>query len=225
MSVTKHHPQRAVRLWVLGIGALFSGAALLAHILSGIALPLALALTVTILLIVVGLVWRRTSLAERRPLLDRVMIGLMAGIAATLVYDVAKWSLAHLDPSPYNPFEALPMFGLLLTGPAAPAGLRLAAGVAFHLINGSAFGIAYCFLFGRRGMLPGIAWGIFLELFQLTLYPGWLDIRTYDEFARISALSHVVYGAVLGWSCRYGLERLERQRTHSAIPPTGSTDR
>ena len=51
-------------------------------------------------------------------------------------------------------------------------------------------------------------WGLFLETFQLTLYPGWLDIRTYSEFATISALSHVVYGATLGLLARAILPRL-----------------
>ena len=67
------------------------------------------------------------------------------------------------------------------------------------------FGVAYVFLFARdgaisggRALATGVAWGIFLELFQLTLYPGWLDIRAYKEFAMISALGHVVYGATLG---------------------------
>jgi hypothetical protein len=60
----------------------------------------------------------------------------------------------------------------------------------------------YCVLFGRRGVPGGIAWGVFLEAFQLTLFPGWLDIRAYREFVQISALSHIVYGATLGFLCK-----------------------
>jgi hypothetical protein len=44
-------------------------------------------------------------------------------------------------------------------------------------------------------------------MFQLTLYPGWLNIRLYAEFAQISAISHVVYGLVLGKACQVGLGR------------------
>jgi hypothetical protein len=209
VAVTERRPRPRRLHWALGAGALFSGAALLAHILAGIALPLALALTAVLLLLVVWSVWRRAAAAERQRLTGRAVIGLGAGVAATLTYDVAKYALAQWDPSPYNPFEAIRVFGLLLTGPAAPAGLSLAAGIAFHLLNGIAFGIAFCFLFGRRGIIAGIGWGLFLELFQLTLYPGWLDIRFYDEFVRISALSHAVYGAVLGWGCQAGLRRWE----------------
>jgi hypothetical protein len=53
-----------------------------------------------------------------------------------------------------------------------------------------------------------MAWGAVLEVFQLTLYPGWLDIRAYQEFAQISALSHLAYGATLGWSARTGIDRI-----------------
>lgn len=214
VAVTERRPRRQWLHWALGVGALFSGAALLAHILAGIALPLALALTAALLLLAVWSVWRRAAPAERQQLIGRAVIGLGAGVAATLTYDVAKYGLAQWDPSPYNPFEAIRVFGLLLTGPAAPASLSLAAGLAFHLLNGIAFGVAFCFLFGRRGIIAGITWGLFLELFQLTLYPGWLDIRFYEEFVRISALSHVIYGAVLGWGCQTGLRRWA-----SRLPP------
>ena len=48
---------------------------------------------------------------------------------------------------------------------------------------------------------------LFLEVFQLTLYPGWLDIGFYAEFVQISAISHLVFGATLGMVVRYGLRR------------------
>jgi hypothetical protein len=218
MAMIRKRPRAPWLAWALGVGALFSGAALLAHILAGIALPLALALTATLLAVLARVAWRRTAPAERRLLLRRAGVGVVCGVAATLAYDVAKHALSLLDPSPYNPFEAIRIFGILLTGPAAPAGLSLVAGIAFHLLNGIAFGVAFCFLFGRRGVLAGIGWGLFLELFQLTLYPGWLDIRFYEEFARVSALSHVIYGAVLGLGCRAGLRRVEA--TTDPQPPS-----
>ena len=218
MAMIRKRPRAPWLTWALGVGAMFSGAALLAHILAGVALPLALALTATLLAVTAWLVWRRTAADERRLLLQRAGVGVVWGVAATLAYDVAKYALSLLDPSPYNPFEAIRIFGILLTGRAAPAELSLAAGVGFHLLNGVAFGVAFCFLFGRRGVLAGIAWGLFLELFQLTLYPGWLDVRFYEEFARISALSHVVYGAVLGLGCRAGLRRIEAAAANPQPP-------
>ena len=53
----------------------------------------------------------------------------------------------------------------------------------------------------------GALWGLFLEAFQLTLYPDWLGIRFVDEFVRISALSHLAYGASLGLIARWGFRQ------------------
>ncbi len=183
---------------VLGLSALFSGVALVTHILSGVSLRLAFVAFAGLLILAVGAIWRRASTAERKWLVGLTRVGVVSGTLATAAYDLTKFALSQLDPSPYNPFETIRAFGILLAGPTAPqAGLYL-AGTAFHLLNGVAFGIAYCFLLARHGVGAGIAWGLILELFQLTLFPGWLDIRLYREFVQISSVSHVVYGTVLG---------------------------
>ena len=192
---------------VLGVVALFSGAALVAHIIIGISLPTTLALTTALLVIAVALVWRRAPAGSRKALARVARVGLISGLLATASYDSTKFLLSMWDPSPYNPFEALRTFGTLLAGPSASPEVVMTTGAAFHLLNGVCFAIGYCFLLGRRGVAAGISWGIGLELAQLTLYPGWLDIRAYREFAQISALSHLVYGSVLGAACRYGLNR------------------
>jgi hypothetical protein len=137
----------------------------------------------------------------------------MAGSVATLGYDATKFVLSQLDPSPYNPFHVVRVFGELLVGASAPALLVYSSGIAFHVLNGISFGIAFCLLFRNPGPLLGIGWGIFLELFQLALYPGWLHIRYYQEFAQISALSHLLYGIILGYLCRHGLSECSNPRT------------
>jgi hypothetical protein len=183
---------------ILGACLLASGAALVTHILSGISLLLALVLGIGLVGLLIRALWRRVNPAERYRLKGTVKAGLLAGGLATVSYDAAKFVLSQWDPSLYNPFEVIRVFGILLTDPSAPTVVIYSAGVAFHLLNGISFGIAFCLLLRRYSVGTGVAWGLFLELFQLTLYPGWLDIRFYQEFAQISALSHVVYGAVLG---------------------------
>jgi hypothetical protein len=212
MTALRQPTRTALLIWAVGGAALFSGAALLAHILAGIAMPLALGVTATLLVATLIVVARRASSAQRRLLLDRALVGLVTGVLATAAYDGAKFVLSQWDPSPYNPFEALRVFGVILLGASAPAAAVQAAGLAFHLLNGLAFGVAYCYLAGRRGILMGVAWGVFLEIFQLTLYPGWLDVRFYQEFVQISGLSHLVYGMVLGLGCQVGLRRIEARR-------------
>ena len=190
---------------LLALLALFSGIALLLNIVGRVNLRAALALTLSVMVLGLALVLWRATTPDRRLIGRSIAIGAVAGFIATLAYDLSKAGLSVLDPSPYNPFHAIRVFGELLAGPDAGERAVVTAGAAFHLLNGTMFGIAYVFLFARDGAIPpgralatGVGWGVFLELFQLTLYPGWLDIRTYAEFATISALGHVVYGATLG---------------------------
>lgn len=192
---------------ILGVGACFSGAALVTHIVAGLSLILALVFTGSILILAVGWVWRRSRPKERVRVIRYAKVGMLSGLVALVAYDLSKWGLSQLDPTPYNPFEAIRMFGVVLAGQSASIAVVYAAGIAFHVLNGVAFGIAFAFLFGHLGMIAGVVWGLFLESFQLVLYPGWLDIRFYEEFLLISGLSHAVFGAVLGLSCQYGLRQ------------------
>jgi hypothetical protein len=182
---------------IVGAAALFSGAALVAHILSGISLRLTLAFTATLLLLAIVLIARRGGLQERLLVRRKLLAAVAAGIAATATYDASKFALSYGTTGFYNPFEAIRVFGTLLAGPSASPAAVLGAGTAFHVLNGVSFGVAFCFLFRRWSILHGIGWGLFLEAFQVALFPGWLDIRAYQEFVRISAVAHLVYGATL----------------------------
>lgn len=209
-------------LLVLGVGALFSGVALLGHIVAGLWLPLTLAVTVGLLLATVVLVWLRLEAPQQAILRSMAARGVVIGLVATLLYDGSRTLLSQLDSSPYQPFEVLSVFGRALLGGGVSAEAALAAGLAFHFLNGVSFGLAYVFILGRqavksptRALATGITWGLFLETFQLTLYPGWLNIAAYREFVTISFLGHVVYGATLGLMSRKllaGLESREEER-------------
>lgn len=205
----------------VGIGALFSGAALLGNIIIGLPLPLTLGATATVVIVGAAILRRQATPAQWARMVRMVAIGAAAGFLATLVYDGAKFALSQADPTPYNPFEATRVFGQLLLGTDAPPVLIVVAGTAFHFLNGTMFGVAYTVLFARDGRtsvayagLTGAGWGLLLETFQLTLYPGWLSIGFIDEFIRISALSHLAYGASLGLIARWGFRQSER-----ATPP------
>ena len=186
----------------LGVGATFSGAALVMHILIGVSLRFALVVAGALVVLALAVVWRRAAPPLRQAITRRAGVGLVAGVLALVAYDASKWALSQLDPSPYNPFEAVRAFGLLLVGEAQPGAIVLSAGAGFHVLNGVCFGIAFVFLFGYRGVLAGMVWGVFLETFQLALYPGWLGTELVAEFVQISAASHLVYGATLGLVCK-----------------------
>jgi hypothetical protein len=203
---------------LVAFGGVFSGVALLLNILGGVSLALALLVMTALLVIVLAAVLRISSAESRGWMLRTVAAGIGVGLSATLIYDLTKTLLSQLDPSPFDPFHVIAVFGALIVGSDADPALITAAGTAFHLLNGTSFGVAYLFLFARdgrtslrRALLTGVGWGLFLETFQLTLYPGWLDIRLYQEFATISALSHIVYGAILGLLGRSLLRRIFRE--------------
>lgn len=201
---------------IVALVSLGSGAALLAAIFTGISLRFTLLAAIGLWIVVAGYIWIRGREDARRAVAITALAGAAAGLVATLLYDASRWALSHLDPAPYNPYEAIRVFGLLLTGSGADAhdaGV-MTVGIAYHLFNGTTFGIAYALLLARRdagvgwALLTGTAWGLGLEMFQITIYPGWLDIRAYDEFLRVSFLGHVVYGAALGVGSRTLLQRL-----------------
>ncbi len=198
---------------IFGFLALFSGTALIAHILLRFSLRLTLVVAAGLILIVVRWGWKHSGPSRRAEIIRFLKVGVLGGALATVLYDISKFGLSRLNGSPYNPFEVIRIFGVLLVGSSAPRAIIVPAGTAYHLMNGILFAVAFCFLFGRRGAIAGVLWGLFLETIQLTLYPGWLDIRFYREFAQISAFSHVVYGVALGLFCKHQLEKHDRGRT------------
>ncbi len=201
--------RRRIPVPLIGVATLFSGVALLAHITTGVSLRLALALSASTLCATIAIVWMRATPRSRLVLRRTAAVGATAGIAATAAYDLSRALLIRIDHSRFDPFAALPVFGSLLAGASASPTIRIAAGIAFHVLNGIAFGTSFCLLLGTRGVVAGIAWGLALETIQLALFPGWLGIRQFREFAQLSALGHIAYGAVLGVTCRSLLRRKE----------------
>jgi hypothetical protein len=218
--------------WVrvaLGVVALGSGAALLSTIVLRVPLQYSLLAAVALWIALFLLALARRRVNPRSVVVRHIAAGAVAGFGATLAYDVSRVFLSQLDPAPYNPFEAIRVFGVLLTGSemANSSGAVMVVGSLYHLLNGTSFGVAYALILGHRmsspgrALVAGTAWGVGLELFQLTVYPGWLNIKAYDEFLRVSFLGHVVYGAVLGLTCR---TLLARSRSSPDLPPPGFTD-
>lgn len=199
--------RRLPRWRVLGAGAVFlaSGASLVVYVLTGAPLPAVLMTT-----FLFGGIAAAAAVAPpawRAVWAHRVRAGVVAGVIGTLAYDASRWALVQAGAFSMSPFKALPFFGeALLVGGASELS-RDAAGVAFHVLNGVCFGIAYTIWFGRRGWPAGIAFALGLEACMLAIYPGWLDIRSLREFTQLSLLGHVGYGVALGASARFLLAR------------------
>jgi hypothetical protein len=192
---------------VVGLALLANGAALVLHIVRGIPLPPLLLILWAAGLLAIVVAFTRANTWVRLGLRRRFLIGVGAGLIATVAYDASKALLSGLDPSPWNPFEATRVFGLVLLGPDAPDQAVRLTGWAFHLSNGATFGMSFAFIFGSRARTSrawaialGATWGLFLESFQLSLYPGWLGIppNAVAEFRQVSFLAHAVFGVCLG---------------------------
>ena len=201
---------------MVAVGGLLAGGLVLILVIV-VGLPLVLSPLLGVIAIAAALVGAHRRLSHRawRQLLARVRVLGVVALAATLAYDLMRGVLAGIDPTPYNPFEVVRVFGQLLLGPSAPVTAMFAAGWAYHLFNGACFGIAFGLLFLRGGALHprwavarGIAWGLFLESLQLALYPGWVHIAWLAEFATISIAAHLTYGVTLGFGGVSALRRL-----------------
>lgn len=194
-------PTTPWRLFLLLL-PLAGGAGLVTYVVADISLPLA-----TTLVGVVGAVaWltatRTVSPEAKRWASRRLRQGALSGAAATICYDAARFGVASAAQFSFQPFHVIPIFGRLLLGKHTPDAAAVAMGLAFHLANGIGFGIAYALLVRRPTVVSGILWGLGLELIMAFLYPSWLRIMALREFLTVSAIGHVVYGAVLGFLLR-----------------------
>jgi hypothetical protein len=195
---------------VLLIGLPFAGgAALVLHILADISLPLGLTGLAVLGGGVAVFVLSRMSVPQRRAIYQRARIGAAAGLIGTVAYDLARYGTVALFQLSFQPFHVMNVFGELFLGPGHSAAAAFAAGFAYHLSNGTFFGLAYTLVFRRPQWWTGALWGIGLELCMATLYPRWLAIQQIGEFLEVSALGHVVYGATLGFVAAAGVRRSE----------------
>lgn len=215
---------RLLPVLVSGGVFLVSGASLVVYVLTGAPMALVLALLVVLGVGAVVLAMRGHP-DRRREWVRRVRIGVPVGLVATVLYDLSRWALVSIADMHVSPFKAFPLFGQALIGDAGSDAL-LGSGIAFHLLNGVAFGIAYTVWFGHRPVWVGVLFALGLEAFMLAIYPGWLDIRALEEFTQMSVLGHVVYGLALGLGARWLLGR--HRDTHAPPGPdtratTGTT--
>ena len=203
MTTEAPAPSVASRGRALAAGAVFlaSGASLVVHVLTGAPLPAVLAT----LLVAGGLGaarWPGVDPGARAVWASRVRAGAAAGLAGTAAYDASRWALVQLGGFTVSPFKAIPLFGEALLAGQGGSATQQAAGVAFHLVNGVCFGIAYTVWFWPRGWRAGVMFALALEACMLAIYPGWLDIRSLREFTQVSVLGHVGYGVALGTTAR-----------------------
>jgi hypothetical protein len=210
----EHGRLPALRRRILLIGLpMAGGAGLAVHILADYSLPL----TIVVLAAAGALIWAlllsRMDGATRSALRRRAVVGLGAGLIGTLAYDLARYGVVALFAMSFQPFHVFAVFGELFIGGNHGAAITFAVGAAYHVSNGTFFGLAYTLVFRRPTWWTGALWGIALELCMVTLYPAWLRIVMLREFLEISAIGHVVYGSVLGIVAARGIRSMSERRS------------
>lgn len=181
-------------------GALFlsSGAALVVYVLSGLSLFWAMLVALLLVALVGGIVFDRATGTQRRQLSRLVLVGVVAGIIATLVYDASRFALIELTGVQFWPFHIFDIFGQALVGQSYHGWWVTALGVGFHLLNGVGFAVAYSIWFSQRGIGAGIIFALALECLMILIYPDWLNITLVSEFLSVSIFGHIAYGITLG---------------------------
>lgn len=200
MEVLRTTPKRG-GTWQLLLAAamLSSGMALAVAIICGLPLWVPLGLLGSTAVFLVSLRWRQSDEALRRSLGAQLRTGLIAGLAATAAYDASRFVIVRIAHLPLTPFETFEIFGQLILGNGRPRLIVFAVGTTYHVLNGIAFAIGYCFLLGGRNWKWGVVWGLGLEAAMLSLYPGWLKLdAVLVEFTTMSFVGHLFYGGVLG---------------------------
>jgi len=139
------------------------------------------------------------SRASSSAIARRAVVGLLAGLVATLAYDAFRLA-SNLVGFVSQPFRSIELYGLVIVG-SRDLGTARVVGWLFHLWNGASFGMFFAVAF-RPAILMGIAWGLFLELALVITSPKLLALTLRDEVLATSLLGHVAYGAVLATVAR-----------------------
>jgi hypothetical protein len=178
-----------------------SGAAVLAHTFG----PVRLSFTAPFIslpsaAILVGIILLRRRLYVRLHVFAQILIlGAVFGLLATGVYDAVRPLLKWIFHFAYNPYRAMPIFGMLITGRPESDPIAIAAGWIYHFWNGISFGMMFALLRPKGGAIAGWAWGLGLQCLMMIAYPHLLAVRLADHgFLAMGLVGHSLWGIVLG---------------------------
>lgn len=148
------------------------------------------------------------------PLADDLRLGLLVGLFATVLYDLARlpWHLSGI-----RVFAPISAYGLWLTGAGASDRFTELAGWAFHFSNGVAFATMYCLWMAGRPWILGVLWGLVLEsIFLATPFATLFGLAGNWAGIGIAYWGHVAWGAAVGLAMQRRQETLARL---AGVPP------
>jgi len=143
----------------------------------------------------------------------RLFAGLVAGLAATAVYDGYRVAIRYVTSLEFDPFRVQPVFGQIITGLPSTHPIALVAGWGYHLWIGILLGMLLSVLRPTGGILAGAIFAGLLQLARWAMYPDVLRAGFSDpEFFANGVLGQLLWGMVAG----FVLYRLNRYRLNSA---------
>lgn len=115
----------------------------------------------------------RVQRIEGGGLFNRLVVGVVAGIALSIALDIVRLTGVNLG---YLPADMPQIFGLQILGKmpmqAQPTPLSTFLGYLYHFINGVAFGVIYTVVFGRTSWWAAVLYSVFfVEVGMMTLPP------------------------------------------------------
>lgn len=135
----------------------------------------------------------------------RILVGLGAGLVATLALDAVRQAgVIHS----WLPGDSPVMFGRMATASAAFA-VFYSVGLLVHYMNGASFGLIYAFVWGKRNsarnaLFWAVAWALVLELGMMTGPPMGPMVGLFGKaFAwpqlfLVTLAAHLLFGLTLG---------------------------
>ncbi|MDB6063998.1 MAG: hypothetical protein JWR26_206 [Pedosphaera sp.] len=164
-------------------------------------------------LAVLGIITGIDGIRGDRKMFQAVLIGTVAGLVATISYDVFRlpfvfareWHLTSVVP-PMNLFKVFPRFGAMILGqPLEQTYYSLPTqlvGWTYHFSNGITFGIMYVAMIGniaRRNWAWAVVMAAGLELGMLfTPYPNVFGIPLSTRFVLVTLMAHGIFGVAMG---------------------------
>lgn len=133
---------------------------------------------------------------------NRLLLGVLIGIPATLAYDGVRWLLQVSGAIGFDPFLSHPIFGSLIVNQPVETTAAVVVGWGYHFWNGLSFAAIYTLVAGRVHWGYAMGWAVALEVGWLAALPGALEFNLHPQLVLVSIVGHLAYGGVLGMSAQ-----------------------
>ena len=139
-------------------------------------------------------VW--ASRSGRQYLATALAIGCVAGLAASLAYDLARVPFHMMGQRIFAPISA---YGVWIAESGRSSRFTESIGWAYHLSNGLTFAIMYALFMRHRHWAWAVLWACLLETLAILCPFGRIfSVRGNYPTVAIAYLGHVAYGIPLG---------------------------